>query len=627
MQTGQEEIGMPGAGADASKSASKGGAGGYSSAPPAEKTAIRRRSLALRTMAGVVSLVALSLVLLAAFTLTVAGRVVESQLEQNVTEAWRRTSGFVAEPDLSEEGPGSSLRPPSLTDTPPAAQDTPTGAEETPENLTETDVGTEQKNPINTPGLPVGTVVLMETADGAIVYANEIDSSGQRLTLAAADTERLRQAVDSAGRSADEKTLTGVELSSGDYLVQSGQLPNGETFTLGISTAEGDHTKSQLLVIQLVGCALALLLVGLGVWWWIRRSLRPLRQVSRAAARVSEVPMSSGNVALDQYRVDDELSQPRDEVGDVGYALNQLIDSVDSALADRAASEDRLRAFVADASHELRTPLASVRGYAEMLQLTEPLQENGQKLLQRVLEQSERMSALVENLLLLARLDAAQQEVTQEANGAKASGDPEAGKLSGVGPAEPDASEDTVSSQGDHGRAGKGREREATDTSPAHVHAHVFDLGELVIDAVMDANAAGRDHLWNADIPDEPVLIAGDATQISQLLANLLSNARKHTPGGTEVNIRLRATDHEAIFTVADNGPGIPPELLGKVFDRFVRGDAVRTGTEGSTGLGLSIVRSVAQAHGGEVSVASAGGGTEFRVALPLAGPNAGRSD
>ena len=578
---------------------------------PTEQRRARRSSLAVRTMAGVVALVAVTLVLLAASTLGVAGRVMESQLESNVAEAWHRTSGFVSVPRSNEGIPGSESPLPNTDTVPQATEGGLQGAEGVSQSSEPGDLNTEPRNPINAPGLPVGTVVLLESADGSVAYAGEIDASGQRTTLSSQDIELLRQAVGSHNNvTSQEQTLTRVELSSGTYLAQRGQLQSGQAFTLGLSTAQGDHTRSQLLIIQLVGCGMALIFVGLGVWWWIRRSLQPLRQVSHAAARVSQVPMSSGSVELERYRVPEELAQPRDEVGDVGYALNQLIDSVDSALAKRAASEEKLRAFIADASHELRTPLASVRGYAEMIQLTESLQDNGRKMLHRVLEQSERMSKLVENLLLLARLDAAEE--AERSSRAKYADQPEH-------PSEPERldgsdSRNAAGQQKDEQRSIWSHGSTGTRGAP-----RTFDLGELVIDAVMDATAAGRDHVWNTEIPDNSVLITGDATQISQLLANLLSNARKHTPAGTEVEVGLTVDGETAILTVADNGPGIAPELMGKLFDRFVRGDSVRTGTEGSTGLGLSVVRSVARAHGGETTVTSEPGRTKFRVVLPLA--------
>ena len=592
-------------------------------APDSTKASVRRRSLALRTMAGVVAVVALALAVLVVTTLGIAGHVVTSQLRDTLTESWRRTSSFVSNTGPGPGGPGGEV-----TETAP-------------------------KKPINAPGLSVGSIAMVIGSDGTVSSAGRIDESGQRVEL---DDDAVAYLLDVVKFHDEAATSQGlfkeIDLSFGRYAVRAAPIESGKRpdsagisgpqyegpgsheggldstggdpglsntatdestpegiLLLGISTEQADQTKGRLLSIQLVGSFLALVAVGLGVWWWIRRSLRPLQQVSLVAAKVSEIPMASGDVDLHRYRVPDNLALPRDEVGDVGHALNRLIDSVDSALAERSASEAKLRAFVADASHELRTPLASVRGYAEMIQLTEALDENGEKLLQRVLQQSERMSALVENLLLLARLDAAEEakEVTQLRAQAD---DNHAARRS----ASPAASVSTVP-LGSTDATGSSNPA----TSTYLQRSKTFDLGELVLDAIMDATAAGRHHEWTADIPDDPVLIRGDASQIAQLLGNLLSNARKHTPEGTSVTAELTTQGHSAVFTVTDTGPGIDPALIGKIFDRFVRGDSARTTSEGSTGLGLSIVRSVARAHGGEATVSSRPGHTEFRVVLPLA--------
>ncbi|MFE7630686.1 sensor histidine kinase [Kocuria sp. NPDC057446] len=236
---------------------------------------------------------------------------------------------------------------------------------------------------------------------------------------------------------------------------------------------------------------------------------------------------------------------------------------MDSALAARQHSETRLLEFVADASHELRTPLAAVRGYTDMLRLTEPLTDTGRASLARVEQQTLRMSALVEDLLLPARLD-------------------------------------------------EGRRPELRDA----------DLGELVLEALTDASAAGPDHDWAPDVPEEPVPVRADVAQLHQVLANLLSNARKHTPPGTAVTAAVRTTpDGWAEASVLDAGPGIPREFRSRLFERFSRLDTSRQTREGSTGLGLSLVRSVVQAHGGTVDVESRPGRTRFTVRLPLAAP------
>jgi two-component system OmpR family sensor kinase len=283
-----------------------------------------------------------------------------------------------------------------------------------------------------------------------------------------------------------------------------------------------------------------------------------LEQLSDVATKVSKLPLDAGEVAL-AVRVPASAAHPGTEVGSVGHALNLMLDNVSSALEARQQSETKVRQFVADASHELRTPLTAIRGYTELLRMTETFTEDGRKSLGRVQSQSERMTALVEDLLLLARLD-------------------------------------------------EGKAPEFTDV----------DLTQLVIETVSDEKVMAPEHIWQLKLPDEPLIVRGDPTQLHQVLANLLSNARKHTEAGTTVVTGvMRSADGSAVVTVTDNGPGIPPEFQGRIFSRFARADAARSGSEGTSGLGLSIVESIVQAHGGTVEVASRPGRTEFAVRLP----------
>ncbi|REE04466.1 two-component system OmpR family sensor kinase [Citricoccus muralis] len=534
-------------------------------------------------MLGVVVLLA---IVLAAFTVTslvLSGRTVDAQLEQRVDQAWERSLTFLGGPEGLSPGPADAQpNEPNEGDAPRGESD---------------------RSPLEAPGQPAGMLALVAVGD-TVLSADRLDADGQSVELSDADVQVLSVVVEEA-RAADptaadpavEGVTRTVELEAGRYLVKAQAVDavsgTGQVLpavaVAGLPTAEVDGTKATLAGVQVVGSLAALVVAGVAGWWWIRRLLRPLAEVSRAAVRMAEVPMGSGDVSLAQYRVRADLAQPGDEVGDVGHALNRLVDSVDGAFEQRNRSERRLRTFVADASHELRTPLAAVRGYAEMVSLTEPLTERGRESVGRVLTQADRMGSLVEDLLLLARLDAGQ-----------------------------DGRDD--------------REERAGGE---------VDFGEVVVDAVMDATAAGRDHHWEVDVPEASVVVAGDGRQLAQLVANLLSNSRKHTPAGTTVSVRLDAEGPAgvgpgpnavapggggrgagggtAVLTVEDDGPGIEPELQDGLFDRFVRGDAARTGMEGSTGLGLSIVRSVAHAHGGEVSVESAPGRTVFTVELPIA--------
>jgi two-component system OmpR family sensor kinase len=198
-----------------------------------------------------------------------------------------------------------------------------------------------------------------------------------------------------------------------------------------------------------------------------------------------------------------------------------MLANVEDALTARQASESKVRQFVADASHELRNPLAAIRGYAELTRRSgEDLPPDASYAIGRVEAEAERMSRLVEDLLLLARLDS--------------------------GP--------------------------AIEIAPA-------DLTEIALNAVSDARAAGPDHTWTLSLPDEPIEALGDRHRLHQVVANLLANARTHTPAGTRVETGLAVIDGQAVLTVTDNGPGIAPEIAGSVFERFTRADTSRAGT------------------------------------------------
>jgi two-component system OmpR family sensor kinase len=256
------------------------------------------------------------------------------------------------------------------------------------------------------------------------------------------------------------------------------------------------------------------------------------------------------------------VADARDEVGQVGTALNRMLDHVDGALRERHAAEQRLRRFVADASHELRTPLAAIRGYAELSRRSrQPVPDEVSHVLRRVESEAQRMTALVEDLLVLARLD---------------SGRPLA------------------------------RER--------------VDLTRLVVDAVSDAHAAGLKHRWQLEVPEEPVFVSGDPIRLTQVVSNLLANARTHTPEGTTVTVGVAVHGDNARLTVTDDGPGIDKELVPHIFERFTRGDDSRSPKQRSTGLGLAIVLAIVTAHHGTIEVDSAPGRTAFTIRLPLDG-------
>ncbi|MCU1425670.1 MAG: two-component system sensor protein, partial [Microbacteriaceae bacterium] len=353
-----------------------------------------------------------------------------------------------------------------------------------------------------------------------------------------------------------------VDLGSGlgRYRVVASLGADGETVIVGMSLDEVASTVNNLLVViavvTLLGLAIAFL-VGTAI---VRVALRPLERVVATAAHVAELPLDRGDVAL-AVRVPDEDSDPRTEVGQVGASINRMLGHISSALTAREASERKVRTFVADASHELRTPLASIRGYSELTRRGgHDLPADVVHALGRVESESVRMTSLVEDLLLLARLD-----------------------------------------------DGRGFESEPVD------------LGVLMTDVVSDAYAAGPDHEWTLEPPEHAVTVRGDSARLHQVMANLLTNARVHTPAGTSVVASVAVGEGVAMIGVRDNGPGIDPAVVGAVFERFARGDTSRSRAAGSTGLGLAIVAAIVEAHGGTVGVESRPGHTQFTVTLPLA--------
>ena len=394
--------------------------------------------------------------------------------------------------------------------------------------------------------------VRLVSVDGAVVLGEYVDPDRMAASLTALQQRQLI-----AGATGGKPVTVQVD-GVGEFRVASGERGN-VAYIVGLSTDDVSATTNSLTLIFALVALAALVVAAVAGTFVVRVALRPLGRVAATATRVSELPLDKGEVALAE-RVADEDTDPRTEVGQVGSALNRMLGHIESALVSRQRSEDKVRQFVADASHELRTPLASIRGYSELTRRGgHDLPEDVVRALGRIESESVRMTSLVEDLLLLARLDA-------------------------------------------------GRELVLGDV----------DLGRLAVDAVADAHAASPDHVWGLDAPDEPVLVTGDAGRLHQVLANLLANARVHTPEGTAVNTTLAVDGDHAVLTVTDDGPGISADLQSVLFERFARGDGSRARATGSTGLGLSIVAAVVEGHHGDVSVESGPGRTVFTVRLPL---------
>lgn len=335
----------------------------------------------------------------------------------------------------------------------------------------------------------------------------------------------------------------------------------GATATIvGLPLASVEQTISSLgltmALVAIAGC----LVFGFLAALFVRHELRPLEKVADAAEVIAETPLERGEVKL--QRAEDPGPNAAGEVTRLVSGFNSMIDQVTQAFRARHDSEEKVRRFVSDASHELRTPLASIRGYSELTRrMSLDLPEDAQYALGRIESESVRMTDLVEDLLLLARIDEGQE-----------------------------LSRGTV------------------------------ELNALIADAVNDAAVAGPDHEWQFDpTPDDraPTTVTGDAARLQQVLVNLLANARIHTPAGTRITVSLAEEGNRVAIRVHDNGPGIPAEQMPKLFERFARGDASRTRATGSTGLGLAIIDAIVGAHNGELRVTSEPGNTLFSVLLP----------
>ncbi len=389
--------------------------------------------------------------------------------------------------------------------------------------------------------------------------------SGQSLVSARPDglTEHGLAKLLALQTSSDPVTTALPELGLYRVLVQEREL-RGVTVTTVVALPYREVTYPMTLQLIMAGLLTlgAIVLSFVGARKVVERSLRSLTRLAATAHQVSNLPLDSGDGHV-PIRVAPADANPASEVGQVGLAFNHMLDNVEHALAARHRSETKVRQFVADASHELRNPLASIRGYAELTRRgSDELPTDAAHALARIEAESERMSALVQDLLLLARLD----------------------------------SEPTL------------------DLQPT-------DLTEIVLNAVSDARAASADHTWALNLPEDVVIARADANRLHQVVANLLANARTHTPAGTRVETSLSRLDGWAVISVTDNGPGVPVEIQDSVFERFTRADASRVRRAGgsSTGLGLAIVSAVVNAHGGQVALASQPGYTRFTIRVPVA--------
>jgi two-component system OmpR family sensor kinase len=411
--------------------------------------------------------------------------------------------------------------------------------------------------------LPSAFVIEVTDSTGAAVFgptSNLLDSSQPlpqlpRITPAQATARADRPFTVSAVSGSTQWRVLAVPVV----------LTDGTQGTMLVAQSLGEVQSivgRLVLLLVVIGLAAVVVLAGVG-YMVVRASLKPLREVERTAAAIAAGDLSR--------RVPDR--DPHTEVGRLSTALNGMLHQIESAFRVRAASEaaarrseEKMRRFVADASHELRTPLTSIRGFAELHRQGAAADPGDvERLMRRIEDEATRMGVLVEDLLLLARLD----------------------------------------------------EQRPLEQAPV-------DLLTVAADAVHDAGAVQPDRPIDLQVEtsEVPPVVLGDEARLRQVLGNLLGNALLHTPAGSPVTVRV-ATDADraiAVLEVIDRGPGLSPEDAGRVFERFYRADPSRNRDEGGSGLGLAIVSALVAGHGGRVSVETApGAGATFRVELPLA--------
>ena len=329
-------------------------------------------------------------------------------------------------------------------------------------------------------------------------------------------------------------------------------LPSGEgTVVISVALDSVEKTVAGLRGIFILISFIVLISIAIVARSLIKLTLKPLNQIEKTAAAIAEGDLSA--------RLPEVNS--RTEVGRLTGSLNTMLSRIEESFTIRTESENKLRRFVADASHELRTPLTAIRGFAELHRQGAVVgEEKTKELVSRIEKESIRMSSLVEDLLLLARLD---------------------------------------------------QSRELTFDP--------VDVNHLVKEAVASAQAAGPGYEITVSSTNDEVFVLGDSMRIHQAIANLLANARTHTPVGTKIAVNISQGDLETKISISDNGPGLSEEDQKRVFERFFRADPsrVRVGGEGS-GLGLAIVDAVMKAHGGRVEVNSKiGAGATFTIVFP----------
>lgn len=391
-------------------------------------------------------------------------------------------------------------------------------------------------------GVPTATSITLLDIDGNLIGQVGGELGGKNFAVTGMKIDEVSQyknrpfTIEGKGGQPDIRALAQM-------------LPTGMGSVIVADSLEKvDKTLSQLRFLFLILGLIALITIAMAARWIIALGLKPLEAVEDTAEAIAAGDLSARLPA----------AKPDTEVGRLTTSLNTMLARIEESFTARVESENKLRRFVADASHELRTPLTAIRGFAELHRQGAVVgEEKTKELINRIEKESVRMSSLVEDLLLLARLDQS-RELAKEP----------------------------------------------------------VDLNTLITEAVASARAAGPNHPIEIKLEASEIFVLGDSQRIHQVIANLLANARAHTPNGTEISITAMQGVSETTIAVSDKGPGLSKADQDRIFERFYRADPsrVRNSGEGS-GLGLSIVDAVMKAHGGYVSVKSeVGQGATFTL-------------
>jgi two-component system OmpR family sensor kinase len=391
-----------------------------------------------------------------------------------------------------------------------------------------------------------GAYVQLRDGEGNVLFSQSTRGEFSK------GTPRLPRSVAELG-SGDRRAAHFTVDSAGDgpqFRVRAERSPDGSLLLVALPLDDVAATLRRLVTVEVIVTGAALLVAaGLGLWL-VRVGLRPLRDIETTAS----------NIAGGQLNLRVPPADERTEVGRVGAALNTMLERIEDAFERQAASERRLRRFVADASHELRTPVSATAAYAELFELgARQRPADLERVMLGIRRETARMQALIDDLLLLARLD-----------------------------------------------EGRPLERQPVD------------LVAVAGEAIEAARAVGPKWPLTMDAT-EPVEVTGDRLALRQVLDNLLANVRTHTPPGTSASVRVSVDDGTAVVEVRDQGPGLESETAARVFERFYRADPSRSRDRGGSGLGLALVAAIVTAHEGSVHVdSSPGEGATFRVRLPL---------